>query len=396
MLMIKRIMLIAVFTALGFAQNFGPRAVPGDETGQETDQMASFGSEKFALEQVIDPVKYILAPGDEIGLNIQTAINQTLSLTITPTGDLFIPAVGVCHLAGYTLAQGSTVVSEYVLKNAFPNAQVHMVLVYPRKFLIQVSGAVSRPGFVEITPLTRLDEVIFKTEGFHQLAKEHEILIHRNSGEEDAVNFHDYLLTGNLAANPVFLEGDRIEVPFGDLDKNGIVVRGSVSGAGYDIISDEETLGHYIKRKVIFNKNSDLDNVTLSRETSSVLTQLTVNPKDFDNTELLAGDVINFMYERGVTVTGFVQAPGGFAYYPGYSVSDYIALAGGNAVNGNPGATRVSHLDGSVDKGDGVIVMSGDIIFVPRTMKDIFIGDMSILAVVTAFVTIYLTFLSIS
>ncbi|MEA3286951.1 MAG: SLBB domain-containing protein [Candidatus Marinimicrobia bacterium] len=391
-----RTITLLILIATLFGQDYGRMQAPGTESGSSEVQAAiALKEEAFALERIIDPDQYILGPGDKIGLNIQASINHTLPLTITPTGDLFIPSVGVCHVSGYTLTAGTEVVRKYVLDQAYPTAQINMALVSPRHFLLQVSGAVRKPGFVIVTPLSRLDEVIEKAGKFHQLAKEFEILVTRSDEKQELVNFHKYVLGGNLNSNPTFLEGDRVSIPFGDLEKSGIVVRGSVGGGGYDIISESETLGNYIKRKVRFGKNADLRNVTLTRTIDNAIVHLVIAPNNFDKTVLKAQDEINFLWERGVMVNGFVQTPGGFSFYPGYSVADYISLAGGNSINGDPRRVKVIHQDGVNEYGDEVIVMRGDVIYVPRTRKDIFIGNSSILGVLTALATVYLTFLAV-
>jgi protein involved in polysaccharide export with SLBB domain len=269
-----------------------------------------------------------------------------------------------------------------------------MVLINPRQFLVQINGAVKEPGFIAVTPLTRLNEIIKEAGGYHQLAKEFEIQVNRSNRKNEVINYHDFILDGDLVSNPTFLEGDKILVPFGDLEKEGIVVRGSISGAGYDIISKGETLEKYIRRQVTFSKNADLQNVSLTRMENGTIHHMVVSPLNFGKTILRAQDEINFNWERGVMVNGFVRTPGGFSYYPGYSVADYISLAGGNTVKGNPSRVTVLHNDGSMEVGDRVIVRRGDVIYIPRTRKDILLGDMSVLGIFTAVLTLYLTFLS--
>ncbi len=394
MRMIFRIFMLVFLFQILFSQNFREKDQSKTETPSETFQKIESKNEVYALEKAIDPNEYVLGPGDQIGLSILNRDILTFSITITPTGDLFIPAVGVYHVAGYTLTEAISNVQNFIRENAFPKAQSHLVLLNPRQFKLLVSGAVNAAGFIIVTPLSRLDEAIAQVDGFHQLAEEFEVTIIRNDGRHEIVNYHKYLLDGDLASNPTFLEGDRIQVPFGALEENGIVVRGSIAGAGYDIISKNESLGNYIKRQVIFSKDADLENVTISRKDLNKTVLLVINPKDFNETTLQPGDVLNFMWERGVTVTGFVQAPGGFSYFPGYSVTDYIALAGGNTPKGNPNSVSVEHRDGTSGKGLDADIMRGDVIYVPRTGKDIYFGDLSILEMVTATVSIYLAYLA--
>jgi len=391
---LKISLLIFLLISCMWAQDYGRREKPKSGEMSEDSQPLETPIQHLALEGSIDPQLYVLCAGDEIGLNINTRESLTFSLTVTPTGDLFIPAVGVCSVDKLTLSGAVEKVNKFVRENAYPDAQTHLVLLKPRYFKILVSGAVVDPGFATITPLTRLDEIIDFCNGFHQLAKEYEILVERKDGTSEIIDYYQYLLNGDLSANPTFLEGDRIKIPFGDLNESGIVVRGSIVGAGYDIIREGEKLGDFIRRQVTFEKNADLQNVTISRTVAGEIVQMTILPKDFDKTEILAQDEINFMWERGVMVTGFVQAPGGFSYFPGYSVSEYIALAGGNSTDGNPRAVSIRHTDGSVERGLDTKIVRGDVVYVPRTRKDIYFGNSSVLGLVTSFVTIYLAFLS--
>ena len=394
MKILRWIIPLTLFFNIVIGQNFGRFEVPEDEAQSEVEEPVRASRSVVALEEPIDPASYIIGPGDEIGLNILTSETLTFPLTVTPTGDLFIPAVGVCHVAGMTLEQAIGQVQTFINEKAYPNARSHMVLLNMRQFKLFVSGAVTKPGFVNVTPATRLDEVIEMSEGFHQLAKEFEIVITRSTGLKETVNYHRYLLEGKLDANPIFLEGDMVLIPFGKIIDNGIVVRGSVAGSGYDIISNNETLDQYIKRQIVFRNNADLRNVTIKRESGESYKLIVVSPDEFENTVILPGDAINFMWERGVMVNGFVKAPGGFTYYPGYSVADYISLSGGNLVNGNPEKTKVAFPDGRVEYGLEVIPEPGTIITVPRTFKDIFIGDSNLLTLIATVATLYLTFLA--
>ena len=394
MQLLKSISIFLILTIYLGAQNFGRLEEPGADT-EETPAISLEKTERaIALEEVVDPDKYILGPGDEIGVNILANEALTFPLRVTPTGDLFIPGVGVCHVAGKTISEAMITVQDFVREYAFPGTQTYLALLEPRFFKTPVSGAVVKPGFVIVTPLTRLSDAIDQVDGFHQLAKEHDVSITHKDGSTEKVNYHQYLLEGKLSSNPTLREGDHIRVPFGEVSKNGIVVRGSITGAGYDIISPNESLGDYIRRNVVFQKNADLQNITLSRTINSAIKHMVILPNDFEGTILEPQDEINFMWERGVMVNGFVQIPGGFSYFPGYSVADYISLSGGNAINGDPRRVYVIHKNGEKEYGDDVTVMRGDVIYVPRSRKDAFIGSSSLLQVVVALTTVYLTYLA--
>jgi len=380
------------------AQTFGKRFVqPVTSTKtppQQIPQMVEPFEEYFALEEAVDPATYIVGPGDKFGLNILTSENISLSLVVSPTGDLLIPSVGIVNIAAKTLAEAFSIIESFVKSQAYPNAKINTTLINVRQLQIQISGAVNKPGFYIVMPLTRFHEIIEQAEGFHQFAQEYNIKISRANGDNNVINYLDFLRNGSLTSDPTFLEGDKIFVPFGDVEKEGIVIRGSISGGGYDIIQEAETLGNFLQRRAKFSINADLESVTITRIVNGKEKFLTIFPKDFKTAVLKPGDAIDILSERGVSVNGFVQVPGGYTFFPGYTCSDYINLAGGNTIEGNPDKAIIRHLDGTIEKGQSVLIRRGDVVVVPRTRKSVLFGDSSILEISAALTTVILTFIA--
>jgi protein involved in polysaccharide export with SLBB domain len=342
------------------------------------------------LDKLIDPEVYTLGPGDEIGLSIQIDRNLTFPLTVTPTGDLFIPSVGVCNVAGITLASATEKVKSFINQNAFPQAKSHMVLLNPRVFKLQVTGAVNKPGMISISSVSRLSEIISLVEGFRPLANEFEIKIIKPNGSSINVNYVDFLIGADITANPTFLEGDQLIIPFGFVEKNGVMVRGAVERTGFDIIAPNEPLTQYMKRSIVFTEEAEPFTVNITRNKDIIQ----VDPTKFSSTYLKAGDIIDFGRERGISVTGFVQDPGGFAFFPGYTANDYIALAGGNAPEGNSNGAEVIHMDGSKEDAMNAVLRRGDVIYVPRTLKNFLFGNIGAIPIIVSLTSLMLTYLA--
>ena len=228
----------------------------------ENNSLKSLDLDKYnviaSLEGAISPDQYILGPGDELGISIIMGENLTLPIKITPTGDIFIPSVGLVNVSGLTLNNARKKVKAFIIENAFPSAKVNIALLNIRKFQIQVVGAVQTPGFIEISALDRLDKIILEAEGFHPLAIEYDILVFRNNGQKEKINFLNFIRDGDLEQNPTFLEGDIIKIPFGDLSSNSVALRGQVENSGYDIIEDKETLSQFLNRSINLNNESNL------------------------------------------------------------------------------------------------------------------------------------------
>ena len=193
------------------SQNFNSRDLDLDID----DQFLKL-TESFILENEIDPEGYILGPGDKIGLNISTNINLTYILTITPTGYLWIPNLGKIHISGLSIIETQKKITEYIHNNKFNSAFVQIALMNLRKFKVQVIGAVNSPGFITVTPLDRLSNIINKCNGLHKHANEENIEIIDLDKTENYYSLKDYRLNGHLDNNPIVKEGSVINVPYYD------------------------------------------------------------------------------------------------------------------------------------------------------------------------------------
>lgn len=393
--------ILLLFLVMSFslsAQTYGKRFLQEKEDEEKSlkeGQLSKIEKEqRFVLDRAIDPDTYILGPGDELGISISTAQVITYNLIVSPAVDVLIPGIGVVALNHVTLSEAKEKISHYIQDNAYKNANVGVVLSNIRVFKVQITGAVNSPGFYKITPETRLHEVIEQAEGFHQLAMEMNIHIKHVDGEESKINYLRYIRTGDLANNPKFTEGDQILVPFGNVKTDGVVIRGSITGSGYDIIEKNENLESFLWRRAKFSEDADLESVKITRLVDGKETYITVYPEDFHGTILKPGDQIDILGERGVSVIGFVQAPGGYQYFPGYTASDYISLAGGNKVEGDASRAMIRHLDGETEKGKDGIVRRGDIIVVPRTRQHVLFGNSSILQITASVFSIILTYIA--
>ena len=172
--------------------------------------------ETFIIESEIDPQMYTLGPGDKIGLSVITSANMAYVMTITPTGDLWIPDMGIVHISGMDIKSAEIQVAQYIKENRFKSADITLVLLNIRNFKIQVIGAVIMPGFINVSSVQRLTDVIRKSGGLHKLADEEKITILRISKDMLECSLRSYQMNGNLLNNPVLKEGDIIHVPYRD------------------------------------------------------------------------------------------------------------------------------------------------------------------------------------
>ena len=350
--------------------------------------------DEIPLERAINASEYMLGPGDELGVNIIMGNNFTFPVKITPTGDIFIPSVGLVNVLGYTLNDAKEKIINFIIKDAYPNAKVSITLIKLRTFQIQVIGSVNKPGFVEITSVDRLNKIIDKVEGFHYLAREYDISITRKNGITENINFFNFLLYGDLEHNPTFNENDVISIPYEELSNNLISIRGQIENAGYDIIEPNESLFQLLKRRIDIGNFSDLNSIVVTRSVNNLVNTIEILPNQFEDFILLNGDIIDISRQNGIMVNGFVQKPGAYEYFSGFTVNNYISMAGGISEQGTLNNIIIHHNDGTVSKNIDLILKRGDVIIVKRSMINAIAGNASVLQIIASVFSIYLTFLA--
>ncbi|NOZ03915.1 MAG: hypothetical protein GXO92_04810 [FCB group bacterium] len=297
-----------------------------EETPTITTTEKDLRSEVVPLENVIDPETYILSAGDQLGIDVVASENLLFTVTVNPAGDVLIPSVGIINVAGNSLTQARLLIHDGITTH-YRNAQVSVTLVNVRRFLVQVKGAVQKPGFATVTPLDRLSTVLESVEGLHKYADEEKVTVEHPDGTKTTVSLKAYLLTGDLTQNPTVREGDIIDVPF------------------------------------VQNYEAEQDQFVTMKETA-------------------------------VTVTGFVPYPGAYRYFPGYSVIDYIGLAGGILETGTDRNVRIKRNGTTRSLHEIEYVLPGDQIYVPENLQSRLFGNVGIVRTVTAVASLYLTYVA--
>ena len=183
-----------------------------------------YGVKPLPLENPINPDEYILGPGDRLRVNISLGLYEQLIskewsvenidnfVTIGPTGKLIIPKIGPISVLGKTLGDIDREVNERMRK-VYKSAEVSINLIRFRQFKVLVYGAVNKPKFVKLAPVSRLNEAINGAGGLQKYADPERIVLIRE-GNSRNIFLKEFLLKGDLNNNPQLMDGDKIYVPF--------------------------------------------------------------------------------------------------------------------------------------------------------------------------------------
>ena len=111
------------------------------------------------LDRPVDQNIYLVGPGDQFRVNIISSIEVfNYLLTVTPTGEILIPAVSIVPVYGLTLKQAK-ISMEKTVKGWNQNAKIYITLEQIRKFKVKVVGQIKTPGLYDVTPMTRISDL---------------------------------------------------------------------------------------------------------------------------------------------------------------------------------------------------------------------------------------------
>ena len=165
---------------------------------------------------------------------------------------------------------------------------------------------------------------------------------------------------------------------------------------GFHVDADENNL-------LIKSKNSDSNFVDIKEYLLSGNTDQNPILNEGDRIEVFFNRSYKLRQTNGLTlkkipifVSGFVNTPGPFKYFPGYNVGDYIGFAGGISEIGSSNKIFLIRKNEKIKSNDLEIVLPGDQIFVPEGTFSVIFGKNSFLQNLTALFSIISTYTIIS
>jgi protein involved in polysaccharide export with SLBB domain len=301
---------------------------------------AAEATSPVALEGILDPASYRVAPGDRLVVGIWGAADLELELLLGADGGLVIPSVGVVALGGSTLEQAAGKVRA-ACATAYPRSAITLTLARPGMLRIPITGQVIAAGTYEILSSFRLADLVQVAGGLSSGADTRNILITHRDGTQSTSDLLAWLADGSLAGNPVLETGDRVQVPpaIATYRVRGVFPEG-VEAATTTILDRPfraET------RAVPARSGDRLDFVLRAAgwPGANACTEIVrletpgrdrreVRLADAAATELEPGDAIEIPFCREwISVNGSIVRPGFYPYLPGQKVADYVYLAGG-------------------------------------------------------------------
>lgn len=314
-------------------------------------------NDSLLLENFIDPDQYLLGINDVLSIEIKGQVERVIrGLVVNPEGIIFLPGLGRIDLKGKSVTEARSHLVE-IMAEKFPNSEIELTLDRPRQQQVYVHGDVDNPGRYILPHQTRLDQAIYRAmvsgganpdrTGTFQYERSflenrnyslRNIRIERKDGSIIEGDLIRYFRTGNLMANPIIQDGDRITIRrlLSEAPLNSI--SGAVTSPIEVEFRDGDTVADMLELAGGFAYDADGERVVIHRRTSNGIerVELQADNDDFSNYALQPNERLVIPVDREkhraqtVSIHGEVQNPGSYPIIEGEStVADVLALTDG-------------------------------------------------------------------
>ena len=290
---------------------------------------------KIIIDKPIDPDAYFIGPGDQFLVNIISSDNvSNYTLTVSPTGEILIPTIGVVQLNNHSLST-SIQSMESAIKSMNQSAQIYIILSEIREFKIKVIGHLKNPGFYTVTPVSRVsdlyEDILLKLQSessadqnadqnlYPEMSRRN-IEIFRN-GKSIPVDLVKFGSTGIDNNNPYLQQGDVVRVP---LKEHLVGIFGGIKIPGNYEFIEGESLSQFVDLAGGLRPDADSNKVEITRFISSKEKFSFITKMSQADTILISSeDHIMVRYDQEykrqdiVYVTGEIKYPGVYAIEPG-------------------------------------------------------------------------------
>ena len=137
------------------------------------------------------PAGYILGPTDQVAIEVFGEDDLRTSGRLNPEGNLSVPLLGSIHLAGLTLTQAVSKLTELYSRDYLVNPKINVTLLGYARRRVSILGQVNRPGIVEMPEDSQegidLLEAIALAGGYTRIASPERITVRRHNASGDQV-----------------------------------------------------------------------------------------------------------------------------------------------------------------------------------------------------------------
>lgn len=318
-----------------------PREVKGSSMYNNLrDSLVRFGSDFFRTKRTntlaYAPVgpSYVVAPGDEVKLNLWGYSEIRANLVVDRDGTLTLPQAGPVAAAGLTFSELQKTI-ETAYRRILNDFELNVTMGKLHTITVYVTGHAARPGAYAVSSMATLIDVLSQAGGPALSGSMRAIEVKRGNKKIATIDVYDLLLKGDRKGDSRLAEGDVIFIPtVGPL----VAVAGNVKRpAVYELTAKDNkltdvialtgglTAGAYKGRIQIIRVEHNTFRTAFESDLNSTAAKLQIL-KDGDLLKIFAvpGGVYN------ARIAGAVIQPGVYPIEPGVTtLTEILNRAGG-------------------------------------------------------------------
>ena len=131
------------------------------------------------------PAGYILSPNDQVAVEVFGEDDLRTNGRLNPEGNVSVPLLGSIHLAGLTLTQAASKLTDLYGRDYLVNPRVNVMLLGYAKRRFSILGQVNRPGTYEMPDSSPggidLLEAIAMAGGYTRIAAPERVTVRRHT-----------------------------------------------------------------------------------------------------------------------------------------------------------------------------------------------------------------------
>ena len=163
------------------------------------------------------PAGYVLSPTDQVAIEVFGEDDLRTNGRLNPEGNLSLPLLGSIHLAGLTLTQAVSKLTELYSRDYLVNPKINVTLLTYARKRFSILGQVNSPGSKEMPEGTQegidLLEAIALAGGYTRIASPERITVRRqNASGDQTFKVNAKRFTKGKGGGFLVLPGDTINV----------------------------------------------------------------------------------------------------------------------------------------------------------------------------------------
>ena len=318
-----------------------PREVKGSSMFNNLrDKLVRFGADFFRAKRsdtlAYAPVgpNYVVAPGDEVKVNLWGYAEIRANLVVDRDGTLTLPQAGPISAAGLTFLQlQKSIDSAY--RRILNDFELNVTMGKLHTITVYVTGHAARPGAYAISSMATLVDVLSQAGGPSLSGSMRAIEVKRNNKRVAVFDVYNLLLKGDRTGDSRLAEGDVIFIPtVGPL----VAVAGNVKRpAVYELKGKENKLDDVISLAGGLTSGAykgRIQIVRVERNEFRTAFESDLNSPDVNFQVLKDGDLLKIFAVPGgvynIRIAGAVIQPGVYPIEPGVTtLTEILNRAGG-------------------------------------------------------------------